>query len=650
MPLPESTTVDAIQSRLEAESAELEQLLIQRRILEQAAENRAVALALDSERTMTEAAWGDLIDPLEYLRDEPGYGPLYGRTSPTTVSQADDRKDGRNRPIFETEWELMAITGAARMLHAAFPTAKTALSNLTSFVLGEGFVTKTSEKPGCPGGLAGAVQSVVDEFYRINRWQADHGKEEELFLRSHRDGEAICALKPVDGGRARLQFREPAHLTEPDLPQELEDWLGCCEPSSWSFGVHAREGDPEDVFGYYFQATPNPGDFDYVPAARVLHVKRNVDSGVKRGLSDFYAVQSHLTNIGKLERNVALGAAILSAIIGIRQHPSGTTKSQASDLIGSLAYRSRVVSQPAGSKTMKTFKAEPGSLLDMPHGMEYKQSPLANQGVGAAFVTIEQALLRTVGTNWQMPEYMISGDASNANYSSTLIAESPFVKFCKRTQRNHKANTLELLWKVLRIACEAGRFNRWGVYELEDLQNLVAIILQSPIVEARDRPAETNRRKILHDSGVLSLQTWAEEEGYDHGEEGKRGAEPHALGALGLQVGGEPAAQGQGQPVQDAPGGMAGADATQDTMLNGAQITAAASLLAQVAIGALAAEAALELLVAVGIRRERADKMLAAQSAIDPTLAQQANATGGPRESRDLRLNAAAALLWEGYP
>ena len=27
-----------------------------------------------------------------------------------------------------------------------------------------------------------------------------------------------------------------------------------------------------------------------------------------------------------------------------------------------------------------------------------------------------------------MPEYMVSGDASNANYASTLVAESPFVK------------------------------------------------------------------------------------------------------------------------------------------------------------------------------------------------------------------------------
>ncbi|MFH1605123.1 MAG: hypothetical protein ABIH03_14600, partial [Pseudomonadota bacterium] len=357
-----------------------------------------------------------------------------------------------------------------------------------------------------------------------------------------------------------------------------------------------------------------------------------------------------------LERNVALGAAILSAIIGIRQHPPGTTKSQAQDLISSLAYRRRTVSQPAGSKSMHTFKAEPGSLLDIPTGMEYKQSPLANQGVGAAFVTIEQALLRTVGTNWNMPEYMISGDASNANYSSTMVAESPFVKFCKRKQRNHKANCLELLWKVLAIACEAGRFGRWDVREAGELQDLVAIVIQPPIVEARDRPAETNRRKILHDDGLLSLQTWAEEEGYDHGEEVKRGAERHVVGIMGPQATpqeiGLPSQtpQSQGDAVVS---GEAGADATQDTMLNGAQITAASTLLGQVAIGALASEAALELLVAVGIRRERAQKMLDAQAMIDPKVAQQANTFGGGKmtgESRQSRLSAAAAMLWEGYP
>lgn len=520
---------EALPASLIEDNQRLEQLIIQRRILEQAEENRAVAMAIEAEQTMTEA-WGDLVDPLEYLRDEPGYSPLRGRTASATVSQSDDRLNGRNRPVFETEWELMAITGAARMLHAAFPTAKTALSNLASFVLGDGFVTKTSERQGCPDGLADAVQSVIDEFYRLNNWQGDNGKEEELFTRSHRDGEAICALEPTDGGRTRLKFVEPSHLTEPDQTRELEDWLGCGEPSSWSFGVHSREGDSENVFGYYVQQTPNPGDFTYYPVDCVVHVKQNVDSGVKRGLSDFYPVQSHLMNIGKLERNVALGAAVLSAIIGIRQHPPGTTKSQAQDLISSLAYRRRTVSQPAGSKTMHTFKAEPGSLLDIPNGMEYKSSPLANQGVGQAFVTIEQALLRTVGTNWNMPEYMISGDASNANYSSTLIAESPFVKFCKRKQRNHRANNLDVLWKMLRIACEAGRFRPWGVQGAEELQLLVVIILQAPIVEARDRPAETNRRKILHDDGVISKQTWAEEEGYDHVEEVKRGAERQQAG------------------------------------------------------------------------------------------------------------------------
>ncbi len=525
----ETATTESHLSGIEADHHRLEQLLIERNILDLAEENRAIELALNAERTMTEGVWGDPVDPLEYLHDEPGYG-THGRASPQTISRPDDRLDGRNRPVFETEWELMAITGAARMLYGAFPTAKTAMQNLISFVLCEGFVTKTSAKPGCPGGLAAEVLAVLEEFQTRNRWQADQGKEEEAFVRSHRDGEAICALQPVSGGRARLKFIEPAHLTEPDVPRELEDWLGCSAPSSWSFGVHSREGDAEDVFGYYVQQSPNPGDFTYYPAGHVVHVKKNVDSGIKRGLSDFYAVQSHLINVGKLERNVALGAAILSAIIGIRQHSQGTTQSQAQGFVSGLAYRSRTVPQPAGSKTMRTTHTPPGTLLDIPKGLEYKASPLANQGVGQAFVTIEQALLRTIGTNWQMPEYMISGDASNANYSSTMVAESPFVKYCKREQRNHRSNVLDIDWAALRIACEAGIFRRWGVYDVEELQDLVEIILQPPIVEARDRPKETNRRKIMHDDGLLSLQTWSEEEGYDRDEEVKRGAERQAPG------------------------------------------------------------------------------------------------------------------------
>jgi hypothetical protein len=253
-----------------------------------------------------------------------------------------------------------------------------------------------------------------------------------------------------------------------------------------------------------------------------------VDSTIKRGLSDFYCIQNHLTNIGKLERNVAVGAAILSAIIGIRQHAPGVSQSQIQTMLSNRAYSQKTTPIQSGSKLMQVTRYNAGTFIDIPRGMEYKASPLANQGVGEAFVTIEQALLRTVGSRWAMPEYLISGKI-DANYAGTLVGEAPFVRFCERQQSKLCLGRAELLWKILAVRCKAGAFRKWGVFQVEELEQLVAIAVTGPIVAARNRTDETTRRKLLNESGILSAETWSEEEGYDREREVERGAQRVAM-------------------------------------------------------------------------------------------------------------------------
>jgi hypothetical protein len=513
-----STAAELIDRRTELQR-ERETLLLEQEVAQLKQEQQFIQLAM--QEVPLQEGWGDLVDPSEHLYDDPSFG--FGNRTLSPVSQIHDRKHGRNRPIFETEYELAAIRGAARLIADTHPTALGMRETLTSYVLGDGFSYEPKPLPGCPDGLSGAVKVVLKEFFGANRWQAK--KEEEAFDRAHRDGEVFMALLPSMSGVPRLKFVEPEQVTEPASPPEIEDWLGWHRASDWTFGVHADHDDMEAVHGYYVQWTDNAGDFDYIPADRMHHVAVNVDSGVKRGLSDFYAVQSHLTNTGKLDRNVALGAAILSAIIGIRQYPQGTTQGQAESLGQSGAWRIRTRAQPSGNtKTEYTQHIAPGSWLGVPFGQEYKQSPLANQGVGNAFVTIKQALLRTIGMRRSMPEFLISGDASNANYSNTIVAESPWVKFCYRKQNRFKHHYAELLWKMLAMVASAGRFERFGVQTLAALMAYIDLQIEAPIVEARDRDRETNRRKVLCDNGILSPESWSEQEGFDHKREVARGA------------------------------------------------------------------------------------------------------------------------------
>jgi hypothetical protein len=110
---------------------------------------------------------------------------------------------------------------------------------------------------------------------------------------------------------------------------------------------------------------------------------------------------------------------------------------------------------------------------------------------------------------------MISGDASNANYASTMVAESPFVKSCEAEQRFYRSRFRRIMWKVIRTAFDAGRFSRWSV-DFGALKQLVSVQIQSPAVSVRDQLSEAKTSELEHRNGILSKRTWAAQAGHDY--------------------------------------------------------------------------------------------------------------------------------------
>src|SRR4029077_16980916 len=97
----------------------------------------------------------------------------------------------------------------------------------------------------------------------------------------------------------------------------------------------------------------------------------------------------------------------------------------------------------------------PGTILDAHADIEY-DFPAA--GVDAAnFVTVLQAELRAVASRLVMPEFMLSSDASNANYSSTMVAEGPALRMFARLQADQVCDDLEVMWRVVNAAIAAGQ-------------------------------------------------------------------------------------------------------------------------------------------------------------------------------------------------
>src|SRR5690606_7510390 len=118
-------------------------------------------------------------------------------------------------------------------------------------------------------------------------------------------------------------------------------------------------------------------------------------------------------------RNTAEGAAIQASIAYVKEHSAGTSAAQATSLAGARlnTVNTQKPALRGGTSPITAKKFGPGTILDLSNGQKFVPGPMGSERA-PNFLAIQQAVLRAVGSRWSMPEYMISGDASNANYAS----------------------------------------------------------------------------------------------------------------------------------------------------------------------------------------------------------------------------------------
>jgi capsid protein len=333
-----------------------------------------------------------------------------------------------------------------------------------------------------------AAQTVLDDFLRDSRWQR---RQQEIVRRSDRDGEVFLRFFVTPDGRTQVRFVEPGQVSTPS------ERAG--DPAA-TFGIQTDEFDVERALAYYVDGVA-------VPADEMQHRKANVDSNVKRGLPLFYPVRKNLRRAEKLLRNMSVVAEIQSAIALIRKH-TGATRAGMQQF--AAAQTDVSVNQPGSGRTTSFRRFGPGTILDAQGGIEY-DFPAA--GLDAAnYVTVLQAELRAIASRLVMPEFMLSSDASNANYSSTMVAEGPAMRMFARLQADLACDDLAVMWRVLHNAAAVGRISR-------ETLSAVEIQVSPPSLAVRDQLQETQKFKIEHDSGILSAQTWCQRAGLDYEQE-----------------------------------------------------------------------------------------------------------------------------------
>ena len=127
-------------------------------------------------------------------------------------------------------------------------------------------------------------------------------------------------------------------------------------------------------------------------------------------------------------------------------------------------------------------------------------------------MTVLQAELRAIASRLVMPEFMLTSDASNANYCSTMVAEGPAVKMFDRLQHEMLGDDIELFWRVLSHAVAAGRLS-------SDALRSVEIRGIPPTLAVRDRLKDAQADQILVRNGAMSVETMAMRNGLDPEQE-----------------------------------------------------------------------------------------------------------------------------------
>ena len=184
-----------------------------------------------------------------------------------------------------------------------------------------------------------------------------------------------------------------------------------------------------------------------VPAGQMQRLTANVDLSSPRGLPVFFALQNHLTDAVRTLKATGRIVEFRARIAMIRRHVNATRES-VQQVVETI--------KGDGGSPMKTARMYPyAAIIDASDATAYEfpnEAAPVDKNVAAI-----QAELRAAAAALGMPEYMLSGDASNANYSSTMVAEGPAVKTFEALQAELIEADVEVIQRALVVAAAAGR-------------------------------------------------------------------------------------------------------------------------------------------------------------------------------------------------
>lgn len=377
------------------------------------------------------------------------------------------------------------LRSRSRQLVMKNPHARNILRLLEVYVAGPGLklVHQRTSRDGQgtrEDSLLQTADRLWNEFLEHNE---SHYSAREHARRAWRDGE--CFIRKFTGAvwPPALRFIDPEAIAE----------------SPEHSGTQGIVTDPDDAEmpQAYLRVDPASGKFlERVDAAEMLHTRVGVDSNQKRGVTVFCPVLDTLSCFDRWIDTELLARKLQSSIVLWRKVQGSPQQASA------FADNAATAREGAGRRE----PIRPGTILTTNHSTDI-QFLQPNTNFGDA-VPLGRMLLLNIAAGAGLPEFMLTSDASNANFASTMVAEGPAVKLFQSEQQF--------------FATEFGRLWRWVMSDAIELGLLPADFFTKvapnwtfPQLVNRDRTRERLADVRLVESRILSRAEVARRDGVD---------------------------------------------------------------------------------------------------------------------------------------
>lgn len=421
--------------------------------------------------------------------EEPGWIQMGG----TSIKDATPES---HRKLGEEAWK-------AYLYH---PMGNRQVEFITSFIAGEGFGVSADDQEAQP-----AIDAFVED--PENRWDEAH---EEIVRRVEIEGEAFVVLF-AKNGNVRMREIEPAEIeeiiTDPDdVNKPLWYWRQFTR-KVWSGKSYTEIGIEQFIPALgatndELKKVAVPPDL-MVTDRVVAHMKLGTVSTRKRGVSPMASHMAWMRRYSSMlktrEDNLKARAAWVWDV-SVEGEASAVNAVKAKHL------------KPPRSGSINVHSSKEAWLAQSPDvGGEDAKDDI-------------RAFLMMVVAGSGLPEHVVTGDASNGNFSSSKVQDMPMVRLIKSRQKKWGGFWNRVFGYVIAAKLKAGDVPETVTDELKDQQGAktkksrpirTTVTTAYPdvyMMSPDDRVKASQAARAWHEMGV-SLRTLMGEADYDYDDE-----------------------------------------------------------------------------------------------------------------------------------